>query len=460
MRPVLWLMPLLSFPLLAAGPVLAQPVGVRVGTHGGFGRVVFDFPQPQSFTSERAGNALVLHFPGGGDVPDSPAAARNVVAVTGGGAMATVTIAPGSRLRIIRMDNRVVVDVLDPAQAKPRAAASPAVSARAVAPVSSAPSAPAVSPVMSSVPPQPETTLASSPLADPPPSPVPTQAAAPPSPSPAGAPADGTLALAATRVIPPAGGSAAMLPFGPAVGAASFRHGDAAWIVFDDRRPLDLANLADDPTFAGATVELLPSATLLRLQLPASRVVMLNREADGWSVLTREGPVTLPVTMPAARPERLLFSVPSSGQVVAVPDADTGSNLLVGTLKSAGPGVPVTFHAPEFTIDPSWQGIVVEPVSGQDRPAHRAGGVRAGDGEHLVPVVGRRCGPGQCRGPDPAVRLPRRTGHDVAASPAGPGRGGGAGSSTSPPRRPQGLGANDAGARAGAGSAVVASEWR
>ncbi len=356
MRRALWLLP-----LLAAGPVAAQPVGVRVGTHGGFGRVVFDFPQPQSFTSERTGTTLLLHFPGGGDVPDSPAAARNIAAVTGGGAMATVTIAPGSRLRMLRMGTRVVVDVLDPAQAKlataPRPAANPTVPARATAP----PAQESAAAIVPAAPPPAAPSAAA---------PVPRLSADPPAASPAEAAPplpviaapEGTLALAATQALP-VGDSGVLLPFGPGVGAASFRHGGEAWIVFDDRRPLDLANLAGDPVFAGAAVELLPSATLLRLQLPPNRVVLLDRQAAGWSISTRDGPVARPVTMPTARPDRLLFSLASSGQVVTVPDSDTGRNLLVGTLKSSGPGVPVTFHVPEFAIDPSWQGIVVEPVS-------------------------------------------------------------------------------------------------
>ena len=53
-----------------------------------------------------------------------------------------------------------------------------------------------------------------------------------------------------------------------------------------------------------------------------------------------------------------------------MPDPDTGRNLLVGTLKAVGPGVPATFHVPEFAIEPSWQGVVVDPVS--DRTVLRA----------------------------------------------------------------------------------------
>ena len=67
--------------------------------------------------------------------------------------------------------------------------------------------------------------------------------------------------------------------------------------------------------------------------------------------------------MPNIEPTRVLLRTETSGQVVVVPDPDSGRNLLIGTLKSGGSGVPITVHVPEFEIRPSWQGLVVEPVS-------------------------------------------------------------------------------------------------
>lgn len=365
-------------PVLLAGPVAAQPVVVRLGTHDGFGRVVFEFQQSPSFTTERQGNSLLLHFPAGGEVPDTPGVARNIAAVTGGGGLATITMQPSARLRVVRIGKRVVVDVLDPAARVAPSRPGPPAAAKTVPQVSPAP------PIHGEASRSP-TPTAAIPVADkaavaglPPvaPATVPAQPAAPeplPDPAPTASPAAvTTLALAASPAVPRAGpgSGGALLPFGPTVAAATFRHGDEAWVVFDDQRPIDLAALADDPAFAGAAVDLLPSATLLRLKLPATRVVQLDHRAEGWAVTAKDGPSTGAVAMPTAQPLRLLFATPMLGQVVAVPDADTGRNLLIGTMKEGGPGVPVTLNSPEFTILPSWQGIVIDPVS--DRVVLRA----------------------------------------------------------------------------------------
>ena len=130
-----------------------------------------------------------------------------------------------------------------------------------------------------------------------------------------------------------------------------------------------MVNLSDDAVFKTAAIELLPSATLLHFKLPATSDVRLERRADGWAVIAADA-TTGPIMMPASRPARLLLLVASPGQVVVVPDPETGRNLLVGTLKLAGPGVPVAIRVPEFAIRPSWQGVVVEPVS--DRTSLRS----------------------------------------------------------------------------------------
>ncbi len=99
----------------SVGAAVAQPTLVRLGNHGGFGRVVFEFADDQPFQAERLANAVVLHFPGAGDVPSPEAgAARNVTMVIGGHATATLTLVPGARLRMTRLGSRIVVDALDP----------------------------------------------------------------------------------------------------------------------------------------------------------------------------------------------------------------------------------------------------------------------------------------------------------------------------------------------------------
>ena len=346
-------------PLLAAAPAMAQPALVRLGNHERFGRVVFEFAQPQPFTLQRSGNAVVLRFPGAGDVPDGTGAVRNVLAVTGGGEMATLTVAPAARIKAVNIGNRVVIDVSDQVPARlvhdTRNVAPPAIVQagpssfhdRADAPPTPAPLVAVAMPTASEEASKPK-----------------NLAPTPEPPLPANVPPT-TLALATIPSVSTRGtaGAGLVLPFDASVGAAAFQQGEETWLIFDDRRPIDLQGLQSDRLFSDATVELLPAATLIRLKSPSAHRLRLARQAEGWMVQGSESDQAAQAQMPAISPSRLLFPAEQPGNVVAVPDRGTGRNLLVGTLRASGPGVPVTVRAPEFTVIPSLQGLVVEPVS-------------------------------------------------------------------------------------------------
>ena len=69
-----------------------------------------------------------------------------------------------------------------------------------------------------------------------------------------------------------------------------------------------------------------------------------------------------------------------------MPDPETGQNLLVGTLRGAPAGVPVLRSVPAFVLQPTWQGVLVEPIS--DATTLRAapqGFVAEAAGEALSP---------------------------------------------------------------------------
>ncbi|MEJ1977645.1 MAG: hypothetical protein WDN49_17590 [Acetobacteraceae bacterium] len=399
--------------LLASGaPVMAAPHGplVLVGTYNGFGRVVFMFAQPVAFQVEQTDQAATLHFSGVGQVPGSNRIAHNVVSVQGGPSQATVTIAPGSRVRTVRVGNRIIVDVFDArrpvgavspapapnvlhpaapaaltkppaviavAPAKPLAAAStpaaptpaasaPAASASAVStPVTATPAAPVPAQAMEPAPVVPVTEVpmgAASAQAAGSPAPQAAAPAAPPDP----------LGLAATHVDLPPGvsGTAALLPFARTVGAAAFRRGGFAWVVFDERRPIDLAALKDDPVLAGATVQMLTAATLLRLKLAEGAELRMTRQPTGWTVAALPSAAPLTPIIPVNEPTQMRLTAQGGGQVVVVPDPETGQNLLVGTLRDKPAGVAVARQVPDFVLQPTWQGVLVEPLS--DRTDLRA----------------------------------------------------------------------------------------
>jgi hypothetical protein len=375
---------------LVWAPAMAADVTmVRVGTHIGYGRVVFVFSQRVSFLMEQAGNTATLHFQGVGFVPGSTRVAHNVTSVQGGDSQATITITPGTHVRTTPWGNRIIVDVLDagwdewrsgtkrqmhaarrttPALAKPPAAVQ-VLTAPSAAPAAASAQVIATAPVE----PVAQTSLpavaaAPAPVAEPVAAAVPTAPAAVPA---AAAPPE-PLSLAASHADLPAGvsGTAALLPFSRTVGAAAFRRGGVAWVVFDERRPVDLAALKDDPVLAGATVQLLTAATLMRMPLAQGSELRLTHQPEGWTVavLTAAAPLTPIIPVNDATQMRLAAS--GVGQVVVVPDPETGQNLLVGTLRDRPAGVAVARQVPDFVLQPTWQGVLVEPLS--DRTDLRA----------------------------------------------------------------------------------------
>ncbi len=175
----------------------------------------------------------------------------------------------------------------------------------------------------------------------------------------------GPVALRAVRSRPPDGlaGVAVGLPFRGAVGAALLTRGPDIFVVFDERRPIDLSALKDDPVFGPAVVTLYPTATVIRLASRPGLAAMLFPDPMGWRLSV------VPTTpKPAAFAETVIdggitFAGGAPGQVVAITDPQTGGTLLVGTQRTAGQGVLVERRTPEFDLPVTGQGIVVEPLS-------------------------------------------------------------------------------------------------
>lgn len=186
---------------------------------------------------------------------------------------------------------------------------------------------------------------------------------------PADLPAD--AGLAALRP-PGTGADSIVLPFGRGTGAAAFARGQTAFLVFDEARPADLAALRDDPLFGAARAAVLPAATVITLRLPPGREPVLTPAAEGWRVrlapLAAEGHDGAAVTL---RDGVLGIEVPRPGRSLVLPDPDTGGRLLVGTVLGAGAAPEATHAAPDFTLLPSFLGVVV--AAGSDRLALRAG---------------------------------------------------------------------------------------
>jgi len=354
---------------LANEPVAAAPVPIEITEHPGFGRIVFDFTQPVTWHLTRDGEQVTLNFDDTGPIGEAPSRPRNVVAIDPGTGLAEITVIPGARIRTMAVQDRLVVDVLDPVRpgARRESAMRPSVpiDRHDTPPAQSetASSSPAVAPAvaLAAKPSQP-------PPVDPPPivNPVAVASTEPVQSAPELTnPAPATLASAKLPTAPGAAGPAILLPFEASVGAAAFRRGTVAVLVFDQPRPLDLAPLRNDPVFGAAAVHLRPDATLVTLPVPATGSVTLQREPAGWRVMVGAAPEHSQPIVAAQTDRRLEFPAANLGRIVNIVDPESGGVLLVGTQREAGQGVAVGYRAPQFVLLPSWQGVAIEPLSDQ-----------------------------------------------------------------------------------------------
>jgi hypothetical protein len=187
----------------------------------------------------------------------------------------------------------------------------------------------------------------------------------------AGTPVGPVEPLAGAADPPQPIGMVLTLPFPTSVGVAAFRRGDSALVVFDERTAIDLAAVRADPVLGTATVELLPEATVLHLKLPTDRLLAISRERQGWRLgVVATAPPARPIPMRSVD-GALTLSADAVGEVVAIDDPETGATLLVGTQRAAGQGFPTLRQTPEFSLLPTWQGVVVEPLA--DNLVMRAG---------------------------------------------------------------------------------------
>nr|WP_294528538.1 hypothetical protein [uncultured Rhodopila sp.] len=390
--------------LLAAGIAAAAAppdgtVGIRSGDHPGFGRIVVDTSARAAYQVDQSGDHVVIRFLSPVTLGDPPPPPRNVTSIRLADGTIELSIKAGSSIRSDRIGDRFVIDVIDPG----RTAAAPAAKSREP-PKSAAehpplqttmtaspelgggrrgPAEPSAPPAPVAAAPAPPAPSAAAPAPPAPPAPaqrtpVQVRPAAPPA-APATPPlmeatrqpqasqpdADRPVALLARRVKLPKGmdGSGVLLPFSDTTGAAAFREGDTTYVVFDERRPIDMVSLRSDPVFGQATVQTLPNGTLLALPLPPSQSVAVTQTPQGWRVAALSA---VPKPQPIAAIQasgRLTLPAEQAGEVVSMADPDTGATLLIGTQRRPGQAVAHGRLAVEFILRPTLQGVVVEPLS-------------------------------------------------------------------------------------------------
>jgi hypothetical protein len=322
--------------MLAPGAAVAQDrVALRVGSHADHGRLVVDTRGRVEYRVEEEPGRVVLRIdvPAGVDLSAARRPPRNAMAIEAVEGGIAVTVPPGVRLRHFRLENRIVLDLLDPRAA----ATAPRATPRAAPPASrgQAPAAPEPAPAAVAAPP-PTATLPPPALPSPPPRP------------PAIEVASGSIAI----------------PARPEVGAALFRRGGTWMFVLDAPLPLDGAALRADPLLAAAEILSGPRATVLRLPAAALREPVLSRSATHWRLAPAEGPPALRSILPEAEagpPPRLALRASRPGEAVPVLDPETGATLLVGTVLAAGEATPTGRSGATLDLLPTRLGVAVLP---------------------------------------------------------------------------------------------------
>ncbi len=180
-----------------------------------------------------------------------------------------------------------------------------------------------------------------------------------------GVPPSGPVALIATKTRPPPGltGPALRVPFGEPVGAALFARGPHTYVVFDERRPIDLASVRDDPMFGTAVATIHPAATSIRLTPQPGQAALLTRTKDAWLISVVAAAPRPAALLPVFAKGLATFAAEAPGQVVSIVHPVTGGTLLVATQRKPGQGVAVERRWPEFSLPETGQGLVVEPLS-------------------------------------------------------------------------------------------------
>ena len=134
---------MLALGTLPAWAEPAAPIQPRVGNHPGFGRLVFDFAARTTYQQVRAGDTLTLHFAADVVVTPTVHPPHNVEAMTAQSGVVDLVVAAGATTHVYWLDNRLVVDVYDPAgaaTAQPAQAVAPTQGPAARVPLTLAPS--------------------------------------------------------------------------------------------------------------------------------------------------------------------------------------------------------------------------------------------------------------------------------------------------------------------------------
>lgn len=389
----------------AAVPAFAERVGVRLGAHADYTRVVVDFDRLVGYKVDNANGRVTLTFDADADLAPASVQAGLVSGVTAGkagGKTSTLSldIPAGATVKHYRLMRKVVLDVF-PA----RAAAKPTPSAKSPAPVTPTPSA--------------KTAEASPPAAEPAPLPAPVkntaETTATPEPEPAPAQSEAPEILlppAVTAAAPPLPTDApepepaqlaTILPqniivdealTGPEAEAPRAVEDNRTTLRFSSVAPLQLAvfvrgdhlwivtegstGSAQTPEAQGPLAKLIGTpevsrftgGTAYRYRLPPQTFVAVDKSNMVWEVALASLPLQAPgreivhVEFDSASGKaKLLAALKGSGKLLTLQDPDAGDTLHVIAVSQPSERIDQGRRFSDVEIMPAFAGMVVRPLA-------------------------------------------------------------------------------------------------
>jgi tetratricopeptide (TPR) repeat protein len=199
-----------------------------------------------------------------------------------------------------------------------------------------------------------------------------------PAATPATPPAEAKAAPAApadATAQPAAGAKGPVLTFdtgGPASVAVYPRAGQL-YVVFDRPMPIGAGKLSGPGSELMGAVEPVPATggSVFRTKIGPMVWPTVERQGTTWRILSSARPANMSSAGDLrVEPDpdfllgaRLLVRAPDAANIVQFADPDVGDRIQVVPLPSPGQGVPEPHRYPDLEVMPSYQGVVVRPIS-------------------------------------------------------------------------------------------------
>lgn len=376
----------------AAAPAADKPVAsagkvaVRVADYPDSSRVVFEWPGPIDYTTRRDGAAVTVMFDKGG-APDLAQAVkatlRNVRNIESfrqpNGALAVTFVAPqDSEIKESKNGKTIVFDVMNAGTRKGLETAAAAKPDTAPAPAPAPP--PAAPMVQPSAPPSPATSAAATAEAK---------------------PAPGAAAPTEVKPQPPAGPKGPVLTFetgGPSSIAVYPRAGQL-YVVFDRPMPIGAGKVTGPGAELMGGVEPVPATggSAFRTKIGPMVWPTVERQGTTWKIASSARPANMSSANDLridAEPDfllgaRLVVRAPDAATVVQIFDPDVGDRVQVVPLPGPGLGVAESHRYPDLEVMPSYQGVVIRPISDNVtvRPVKEGVELTSAGGLHMSPAA-------------------------------------------------------------------------